>query len=70
MEKINEYLQFINLKSFCENYSLNYEFTRQVLQGKRTLTEKFRQTLLEHIHSYHIDQQNNFSLLTPLPTVV
>ena len=70
METLNDYFKFINLKAFCENYGLNYEFTRQVLQGKRTLTEKFRQTLLEHIHSYHIDQQNYVSLLTPLPTVV
>lgn len=63
MEKINEYLQFINLKSFCENYSLNYEFTRQVLQGKRPLTEKFRQTLMIHIMEYHLEQQRKFNEL-------
>ena len=63
MEKINEYLKFINLKAFCENYGLNYEFTRQVLQGKRPLTEKFAVSLTKNIITYHADQQEIFKKL-------
>lgn len=57
MEEINKYLLLINLKAFCGHYNLNYEFTRQVLQGKRPITEKFTAGLIENIKDHQIQQQ-------------
>lgn len=63
METLNDYFKFINLKAFCENYGLNYEYTRQVLQGKRTLTEKFTKSITAHVIEYHARQQEIFKQL-------
>ena len=63
METLNNYFKFINLKAFCENYGLNYEFTRQVLQGKRPLTEKFAKSITTHVIEYHARQQEIFKQL-------
>lgn len=63
METLNNYFKFINLKAFCENYGLNYEFTRQVLQGKRPLTEKFAKSITAHVIEYHARQQEIFKQL-------
>ncbi|MEC5156658.1 hypothetical protein [Chryseobacterium sp. MP_3.2] len=63
MEYIYQYLELINLKAFCERFDLNYEFTRQVLQGKRTLTDKFKDILVGHLKTYHTSQQNLFKKL-------
>ena len=63
LEILNRYFLLINLKAFCERYELNYEFTRQVLQGRRTLTEKFKHTLMEHLQNYHSTQQEIFNLI-------
>lgn len=61
LEILNKYFLLINLKAFCERYELNYEFTRQVLQGRRTLTEKFKNILIDHLKSYHDSQQQIFN---------
>lgn len=64
MEKLNEFFTLINLKAFCAAYRLNYEFTRQVLLGRRPLTEKFRHSLTEHIAHYQARQQEILTQLT------
>lgn len=63
METLNNYFKYINLKAFCINYGLNYEFTRQVLQGKRPLTEKFAKSITAHVVHYHQMQQEIFKQL-------
>ena len=63
LEILNKYFLLINLKAFCERYELNYEFTRQVLQGRRPLTEKFKHTLSDHLKLYHDSQQEIFNLI-------
>lgn len=65
LELLNRYFELNNLKSFCEHYDLNYEFTRQVLQQKngRVLTEKFKTTLLEKIEHYQERQATFFAYL-------
>lgn len=63
METLNNYFKFINLKAFCENYDLSYEFTRQVLQGSRPLTEKFAKSITAHVIDYHQRQQEIFKQL-------
>ena len=65
LELLNEYFKLNNLKSFCEFYDLNYEFTRQVLQQKngRVLTKKFKNTLLEKMELYQERQATFFAQL-------
>ena len=68
LELLNRYFELNNLKSFCEHYDLNYEFTRQVLQQKngRVLTDKFKTTLLEKIEHYQLRQERIFGELNKL----
>ncbi|MGV8914379.1 MAG: hypothetical protein ACOH1X_02910 [Kaistella sp.] len=61
LEILNKYFMLLNLKAFCEHYELNYEFTRQVLQGRRPLTEKFKNILIDDLRSYHESQQEIFN---------
>lgn len=60
LQTINKYFALINLKAFCERYVLNYEFTRQVLNGKRPVTENFIHNLTQCIGFYQENQSRIF----------
>jgi hypothetical protein len=60
IETINEYFELVNLKAFCERYVLNYEFTRQVLNGKRPVTENFIHNLTQCMAFYQEMQSRIF----------
>lgn len=60
---LNEYFQLNNLKSFCEFYGESYEFTRQVLIGKKPVTEKFIHNMMIHITSHQARQERIFKEL-------
>lgn len=63
LKTINEYFELVNLKAFCERYLLNYEFTRQVLNGKRPVTENFIHNLTQCVAFYHEKQLRIFTEL-------
>ncbi len=63
LKSINQYFELINLKAFCKMYGENYDFTRQVLEGKRTLTEKFVEKIILLIKAFQEKQLEIFRKL-------
>ena len=58
LQDLNNYFALINLKSFCEKYGLSYDFVRQVLTGKKVMTDKFLSSVLAQMHNFEKDQRN------------
>ena len=63
LKTITEYFEQINLKAFCDYYKLSYEFTRQVLNGKKDPPKDFLSNLITFMAIYQEKQIRIFTEL-------
>ncbi|WP_407402221.1 hypothetical protein [Chryseobacterium sp.] len=61
MEKLKLLFAGINLKDFCENYDLSYDYTRKVFKGTYELSQDTEQKLLSAYEDWLKEKNKIFS---------
>lgn len=61
MEKLKLLFAGINLKDFCENYNISYDYTRKVFKGTYVLSQDTEQKLLSAYKDFLQEKNKIFS---------